>query len=325
MSEMTYAQAVSSALDIVLKRDDKTLIFGEDVGKNGGVFRITDGLQAEYGENRVFDTPLAESGLVTMSIGLVHEGYRPIPEIQFLGFILQAMDAVVAQIARWRYRHGGEKAMPVTIRAPYGGGVHTPELHSDSLEGLIAQVPGIRVVMPYSAYDAKGLLISAVESNDPVLFLEHLKLYRSEKGDVPNEYYTVPLDKADVKREGSDITVVAYGIMVRHVLEAAERLVDEDIDVEVIDLRQVSPIDYQTITDSIEKTHRAVVVQEAQRHSGIAGKLISELNERSFMQLDAPITRVTGPDTTYPFGGAEEIWLPDAEDVYDQIKETLNF
>lgn len=325
MPNLTYAQAVTQGLDVVLEQNEKALIFGEDVGKNGGVFRITDGLQEKYGEERVFDTPLAESGLVTMSIGLVQEGFTPIPELQFFGFVLQAMDAIAAQISRFRYRYGGTRNLPITIRAPYGGGVHTPELHSDSLEGLIAQVPGIRVVMPATAYDAKGLLISAIESPDPVLFLEHLKLYRSEKGEVPEGHYTVPLDKANVIKKGNDITVIANGLMVRYALEAAKRLEGENISVEVIDLRTVSPVDYETIIKSVEKTHRAVVVQEAQRQAGIASNIASEIAERSFMQLDAPVAQVTAPDTVFPFGAAENDWLPNSDDIYNKIKETVEF
>ena len=325
MPNLTYAQAITQGLDVVLEQNEKALIFGEDVGKNGGVFRITDGLQEKHGEERVFDTPLAESGLVTMSIGLVQEGFTPIPELQFFGFVLQAMDAIAAQISRFRYRYGGTRNLPITIRAPYGGGVHTPELHSDSLEGIIAQVPGIRVVMPATAYDAKGLLISAIESPDPVLFLEHLKLYRSEKGEVPDGRYTVPLDKANVIKKGNDITVIANGLMVRYALEAAKRLEGENISVEVIDLRTVSPVDYETIIKSVEKTHRAVVVQEAQRQAGIASKIASEVAERSFMQLDAPIAQVTAPDTVFSFGAAEHDWLPNSDDIYNKIKETLEF
>lgn len=325
MPNLTYAQAITQGLDVVLEQNEKALIFGEDVGKNGGVFRITDGLQEKHGEERVFDTPLAESGLVTMSIGLVQEGFTPIPELQFFGFVLQAMDAIAAQISRFRYRYGGTRNLPITIRAPYGGGVHTPELHSDSLEGLIAQVPGIRVVMPATAYDAKGLLISAIESPDPVLFLEHLKLYRSEKGEVPEGHYTVPLDKANVIKKGNDITVIANGLMVRYALEAAKRLEGENISVEVIDLRTVSPVDYETIIKSVEKTHRAVVVQEAQRQAGIASNIASEIAERSFMQLDAPVAQVTAPDTVFPFGAAENDWLPNSDDIYNKIKETVEF
>ncbi|RAI82886.1 alpha-ketoacid dehydrogenase subunit beta [Macrococcoides goetzii] len=325
MAELTLAQAVTQGLDEVLAKDEKTLIFGEDVGKNGGVFRITDGLQAKYGESRVFDTPLAESGILGICVGLATEGYRPIPEIQFSGFILEAMDALVAQLSRVRYRYGNTRNAAITIRAPYGGGVHTPELHSDSLEGIMAQVPGIRIVIPSSSYDAKGLIISSVESNDPVIFLEHLKLYRSVKGEVPEGYYTVPLDKANVVKEGKDITLIGYGLMVPLAMKAAESLAAEGIDAEVIDLRTVAPFDMETIKASIQKTHRAVVLQEAQRIAGVAGQLISEINERCFMDLDAPVNRVTGPDTVFPFGAAESVWIPNEQDIIEKAKETYSY
>ncbi|HEC2185246.1 TPA: alpha-ketoacid dehydrogenase subunit beta [Staphylococcus delphini] len=325
MSVKTLAQAITDGLDEVLKKDEKTLIFGEDIGLNGGVFRVTDGLQEKHGNDRVFDTPLAESAILGICVGLVTEGYRPIPEIQFSGFILEAMDALVAQISRVRYRYGNTRNAPITIRAPYGGGVHTPELHSDSLEGIMAQVPGLRVVVPTTAYDAKGLLISSVESNDPVIFLEHLRLYRTVKDEVPDGYYTVPLDKAAVRREGTDVTIVSYGLMATLAEKAAKKLEQEGIRAEVIDLRTVAPFDMETITASIKKTHRVLVVQEAQRIAGIAGQLISEINERSFMDLDAPAMRVTGPDTVFPFGAAESIWLPDEKDIIEKVKELVSY
>ena len=325
MAMLTLAQAVTEGLEEVMKKDDKTLIFGEDVGKNGGVFRITDGLQEKFSEKRVFDTPLAESGILGMAIGLATEGFRPIPEIQFSGFILEAMDPLVAQISRFRYRYGNTRHMPVTIRAPFGGGVHTPELHSDSLEGMMAQVPGLRVVIPSTSYDAKGLIISAVESNDPVIFLEHLKLYRSVKDEVPEGYYNVPLDKAVVRKEGKDVTLIGYGLMVPLAVKAAEKLAEEGIDAEVIDLRTVSPFDMETIQKSVAKTHRAIVLQEAQRMAGIGNQLASEISQRCFMDLDAPVGHVSGPDTVFPFGMAESIWIPNEKDIYTQVIETLHF
>lgn len=325
MSEKTIVQAITEALDYKLETDPDTLIYGEDVGGNGGVFRVTDGLQAKYGEERVFDTPLAESGIIGMSVGLATAGLRPLPEIQFSGFFLEAISPLIAQMSRMRYRYGGSRCMPVTIRAPYGGGVHTPELHSDSLEGLFSQIPGIRVVIPSNPYDAKGLLISAIESNDPVIFLEHLKLYRSVRQEVPDEAYRVPLDKAAITREGSDVTVVGYGLMVHEALKAAEMLEEEGISVEVVDLRTVSPVDYETIIASVKKTGRCVVTQEAQRQAGTAGKVVSEIAERAFMYLEAPVSRVTAPDSIYPFISAEEAWLPNAKDIANKVKEVYNF
>ncbi|MGT2808412.1 alpha-ketoacid dehydrogenase subunit beta [Streptococcus iniae] len=325
MPILTLAQAVSDGLNEAMKKHDNALIFGEDVGKNGGVFRITAGMQEEFGENRVFDTPLAESGILQMSVGLAQEGFLPIPEMQFSGFIVEGMDALIAQIPRQRYRSGGTRNAQITIRAPYGGGVHTPELHSDSLEGMLAQIPGLRVVIPSSAYDAKGLMIAAIESEDPVFFLEHLRLYRTVKDEVPEGYYTVPLDKANVIREGSDVTVIGYGLMVPLALQAAEELEKQGISAEVVDLRTISPVDYQTIQASVAKTHRAVVIQEAQRQAGTAGQMMSEISERNFMDLDAPIARVTAPDTIFPFGLAEEDWMPSVDDIIAKAKETVAF
>lgn len=325
MSQKTMAQAITEALSLELERDENVLIFGEDIGLNGGVFRATEGLQEKFGEDRVFDTPLAESAIISAALGLGLAGFRPVPEIQFFGFAFEAMDAIMGQLSRIRYRMGGERSMPVTIRAPYGGGVHTPELHSDSLEGIVAQSPGLRVVIPSNPYDAKGLLISSIRSDDPVIFLEHLKLYRSFRGEVPDEAYTVPLDKAAISREGSDVTVIAFGVMVHEALKAAENLEKENISVEVIDLRTVAPVDMETILESVKKTGRVVAVQEAQRQAGIMGSVMSEIAERIFLYLEAPVSRVTAPDTVFPFSAAEHAWLPDAADIEEKIKEVYNF
>jgi len=325
MANLTMIQAITEALDIALERDENTLIFGEDVGVNGGVFRATDGLQAKYGEDRVFDTPLAESGIGGLAIGLALEKFRPIPEIQFFGFVFEVMDSIVVQMARMRYRLGGTREMPITIRSPFGGGVHTPELHADSLESLIAHSPGIRVVIPSNPYDAKGLLLSSIESNDPVVFLEHMKLYRSFREEVPEGYYTVPLDKAGISHEGNDVTIVTYGYMVREALKAAETLKGQGVSVEVIDLRTVSPIDIDTIVASVEKTGRLVVVQEAQRQAGVGATVMAEIAERAILNLKAPIGRVAAPDTVYPFGLAENDWLPNEEDIVNKVLEVMNF
>ncbi|MFD1430732.1 MULTISPECIES: alpha-ketoacid dehydrogenase subunit beta [Lacticaseibacillus] len=325
MAQKTMIQAITNALDLELAADPKTLVFGEDVGKNGGVFRATDGLQAKHGEDRVFDTPLAESGIGGLSIGLALTGWRPIPEIQFYGFIFEVMDSIGGQMSRMRYRMGNTRNMPITIRAPFGGGVHTPEMHSDNFEGLVAQFPGMRVVVPSNPYDAKGLLIASIRSNDPVLFLEHMKLYRSFRGEVPDESYEVPLDKAAVSREGSDVSIITYGAMVREALKAADDLAKENISAEVIDLRTIAPLDVETIIASVEKTHRAVVVQEAQRMGGVASSVISEISERAILSLEAPIGRVAAPDTPFPFGEAESIWLPNAKDIEEKVKATLDF
>lgn len=322
---MTMIQAITDALRTELKNDENVLIYGEDVGQNGGVFRATEGLQKEFGEDRVFDTPLAESGIGGMSIGLALQGYRPVPEIQFFGFVYEAMDSINGQMARLRYRSGDTLHAPITIRAPFGGGVHTPELHADSLEGLIAQQPGIKVVIPATPKEAKGLLIASIRDNDPVLFLEHMKLYRSFRDEVPEEEYTIELGKADVKREGKDVTIIAYGAMVHSALKAADELEKNDIDAEVIDLRTVSPVDMETIIASVQKTNRVVFVQEAQRQAGVASHVISEIQERAILHLEAPILRVTAPDTVYAFTQAEEVWLPDHKDIIEKVNQVINF
>lgn len=325
MGNWTMAQAITNALANELKTNEDVLIFGEDVGQNGGVFRVTEGLQKEFGEDRVFDTPLGESGIGGLSIGLALQGFRPVPEIQFFGFLYEVMDSISGQMARMRYRSGGTNAAPITVRSPFGGGVQTPELHADSLEGLMAQQPGLKVVIPSTPYDAKGLLLSAIRDNDPVIFLEHMKLYRSFREEVPEEEYTIEIGKADVKREGKDITLIAYGAMVHTSLKAAEELEKNGIEAEVIDLRTISPIDIETIIASVEKTNRVVVVQEAQRQAGIASHIAAEIQERAILHLEAPVLRVTAPDTVYPFAAVEKDWLPDHEDIIAKANEALNF
>ncbi|WP_194747528.1 alpha-ketoacid dehydrogenase subunit beta [Staphylococcus chromogenes] len=325
MAQMTMVQAINNALATELKNDENTLIFGEDVGVNGGVFRVTEGLQKEFGEDRVFDTPLAESGIGGLALGLTTQGYRPIMEVQFLGFVFEVFDSIAGQIARHRFRSGNSKTAPVTIRAPFGGGVHTPELHADNLEGLLAQSPGLKVVIPSGPYDAKGLLIESIRSNDPVVFLEHMKLYRSFREEVPEEEYTIELGKANVKREGSDLTIITYGAMVQESLKAAEELEKEGHSVEVIDLRTVQPLDIDTIVKSTEKNGRVVVVQEAQKQAGVGANVVSELSERAVLSLEAPIGRVSAPDTVYPFTQAENVWLPNKNDILEKAKETLEF
>ncbi|WAA11106.1 alpha-ketoacid dehydrogenase subunit beta [Fervidibacillus albus] len=325
MAQMTMIQAITDAMRTELKNDEKVLVFGEDVGVNGGVFRATENLQKEFGEDRVFDTPLAESGIGGLAIGLAAQGFRPVPEIQFFGFVYEVMDSISGQMARMRYRTGGTFNMPITVRSPFGGGVHTPELHADSLEGLMAQTPGVKVVIPSTPYDAKGLLISSIRSNDPVIFLEHMKLYRSFRQEVPEGEYTIPLGKADVKREGTDVTIIAYGAMVHEALKAADELQKDGYSAEVIDLRTVSPLDIETIISSVEKTNRAIVVQEAQKQVGIAANVVAEINDRAILSLEAPVLRVAAPDTVFPFSQAESVWLPNYKDIIETAKKVLTF
>lgn len=325
MANLTMIQAITEALDQEMEKDEKVLVFGEDVGKNGGVFRATQGLHEKYGDDRVSDTPLAESGIGGMAFGLAIQGFRPVMEIQFFGFVFEVMDSIAGQISRTRYRMGGKVNMPVVVRSPFGGGVHTPEMHADNLEGLMAQTPGLKVVIPSNPYDAKGLMTASLRSEDPVVFLEHMKLYRSFRDEVPEEQYTVPLDKAAVAREGKDVSIITYGYMVREALKAAEQLEKDGISAEIIDLRTVSPLDVDTIIQSVEKTGRAVVVQEAQRQAGVGAAVISEISQRSILSLEAPIAFVAAPDTVYPFGMVENDWLPNAADIVEKAKETVNF
>lgn len=322
---MTMIQAITDALRTELRNDPNVLVFGEDVGVNGGVFRATDGLQKEFGEERVFDTPLAESGIGGLAFGLSLQGFRPIPEIQFFGFVFEVMDSISGQLARLRYRTGGTFNAPVTIRAPFGGGVHTPDMHADSLEGLMAQSPGLKVIIPSTPYDAKGLLISAIRDNDPVVFLEHMKLYRSFRQEVPEEEYTIPIGKADIKREGTDISIITYGAMVHESLKAAEELEKQGSSAEVIDLRTISPLDIETIIASVEKTGRAIVVQEAQKQAGVAAHVVAEINDRAILSLEAPVLRVAAPDTVFAFPQAESVWLPNAKDILETAKKVLEF
>ena len=325
MAQMTMIQAITDAMRTELKNDENVLVFGEDVGVNGGVFRATEGLQKEFGEERVFDTPLAESGIGGLAVGLTLTGFRPVMEIQFFGFLFEVIDSVSGQLARQSFRTGGRYNAPVTIRSPFGGGVATPEMHADSLEGIVASQPGLTVVVPSTPYDAKGLLISAIRDENPVVFLEHMKLYRSFRQEVPEEEYTIPLGKADVKREGTDLSIITYGAMVHESLKAAEALEKEGHSVEVVDLRTIQPLDIETIIASVEKTNRAIVVQEAQKQAGIAANVVSEITERAILSLEAPVLRVAAPDTVYPYAQGENAWLPDANDIIETAKKVLTF
>ncbi|MDF2960061.1 MAG: 2-oxoisovalerate dehydrogenase [Paenibacillus sp.] len=326
MAQMTMIQAIKDAMRVELQRDPNVVIFGEDVGKVGGVFRATEGLQAEFGEDRVFDTPLAESAIGGLAVGMGIQGFRPIAEIQFVGFIYEALDQIAVQAARMRYRSGGRYNAPITFRTPFGGGVKAAELHTDPLEGLLTQTPGIKVVVPSNPYDAKGLLISAIRDNDPVFFMEHLNLYRSFRAEVPEGEYAVPIGKANVVREGSDVTIITYGAMVHTSLKAAEEIEKtRGANVEVIDLRTLMPLDIDTIVESVKKTNRAIVVQEAQKSSGIAAEVIAQINEKAILHLEAPVLRVTPPDTVYAFAQVEDQWLPNPARIVAGLNKVLDF
>lgn len=325
MAQMNMKEAIRDAMRVELNRDPNVVIFGEDVGNVGGVFRVTEGLQKEFGEERVFDTPLAESAIGGMAVGLGIQGFRPIAEIQFIGFIFEALDQIVIQAARMRYRSGGRYNAPIVFRTPFGGGVKAAELHTDALEGLIAQSPGIKVVVPSNPYDAKGLLISAIRDNDPVFFMEHLNLYHAFRAEVPEGEYTVEIGKANVVREGSDVTIIAYGLMVHTATKAADELEKQGIKAEIIDLRTVAPIDIDTIVESVKKTNRAIVVQEAQKSAGVAAEVIAQINEKAILHLEAPVLRVTAPDTVYAFAQIEDTWLPTPARIVDAVKKVMEF
>ncbi|WP_440109319.1 alpha-ketoacid dehydrogenase subunit beta [Paenibacillus sp. QZ-Y1] len=325
MAQMNMKEAIRDALRVELKRDPNVLLFGEDVGNVGGVFRVTEGLQKEFGEERVFDTPLAESAIGGLAVGLGVQGFRPVAEIQFIGFIFEALDQMVVQAARMRFRSGGKYNSPIVFRTPFGGGVKAAELHTDSLEGLLTQTPGIKVVVPSNPYDAKGLMIASIRDNDPVFFMEHLNLYHAFRAEVPEEDYVVELGKANVVREGSDVTIITYGMMVHTSVKAADELEKQGIKVEVIDLRTVSPIDIDTIVASIKKTNRAIVVQEAQKSAGVAAEVIAQINEKAILHLEAPVLRVAGPDTVYPFAQIEDSWLPNPARIVAAVNKVVNF
>jgi pyruvate dehydrogenase E1 component beta subunit len=322
--QMTMIEALNRGLAQELERDERVILFGEDIGLNGGVFRVTENLQKKFGEKRVFDTPLAESGIIGSAVGMSVYGLRPIAEIQFAGFIYLCMSQLVTQAARMRFRSAGAFTCPMVVRAPYGGGVRTPELHSDSLEGIFMQTPGIKVVIPSNPYDAKGLLASAVADPDPVLFLENIKLYRSFRQETPEDYYTIPLGKASIIQEGTDVSLFAYGAMVPVALEAARQAQQENnISVEVIDLRTVWPLDEEAIVNSVQKTGRAVVVHEAPRAGGVGAEVTAIINERCLYSLLAPVGRVTGYDTPYPVPGLEDYYLPTAPKVLDALRRAM--
>jgi len=326
MAQMNMKEAIRDAIRVEMKRDPNVIVFGEDVGNVGGVFRATEGLQKEFGEDRIFDTPLAESAIGGLAVGLGIQGFRPVAEIQFVGFIFEAMDQMFVQAARMRYRSGGRYNAPIVFRTPFGGGVKAAELHTDSLEGLAVQTPGIKVVVPSNPYDAKGLLIAAIRDNDPVFFMEHLNLYHAFRAEVPEEDYTVEIGKANVVREGSDVTIIAYGMMVHTATKAAEELEKtKGIKAEIIDLRTLNPLDIDTIVASVKKTNRAIVVQEAQKTSGVAAEVIAQINEKAILHLEAPVLRVAAPDTVYPFAQIEDTWLPTPARIIAAVNKVMEF
>lgn len=325
MAELTMIQAIQEALAYEMERDERIVLLGEDIGKNGGVFRVTDELADRFGKERVFDTPLAESAIIGASIGMGINGFRPVAEIQFLGFIYEAMDQVASQAARMRFKSAGRFNVPMVIRSPYGGGVRTPELHSDSLEALFSHTPGLKIIMPSTPYDAKGLLTAAMRDNDPVLFLEPMKLYRAFKEEVPSESYEIPIGKAKVIQEGTHATVVSWGPPVLLLKKVSELYKAKGISLELIDLRTVAPLDIDTILQSVEKTERLLIVHEAVKTNGIGAEIAALVSEKGLFSLAAPIMRVTGYGTPYPVGSVEDDWLPNAQRVTSAIDKLLSY
>jgi len=324
MANLTLVQAINLALTQEMEADDRVIILGEDVGLNGGVFRVTEGLQQRFGEHRVVDTPLAESGIIGTAIGLAVGGLRPVPEIQFEGFLGPAYDQITNHAARYRTRSRGAVTIPLTIRVPVGGGIHAPELHSDSPEAIYAHTPGLKVVMPSTPYDAKGLLISAIRDPDPVIYFEPKRIYRAFREEVPEDEYTVEIGKAKIVEEGTDLTVVTWGATTLQCIEAMDGL-PEDLSVELIDLRTIYPYDLDTVAASVQKTGRCVIACEAPRTASMAAELASAIQEECFLHLKAPVQRVCGFDTVMPYYKLELDYLPDANRISKGILETANY
>jgi pyruvate dehydrogenase E1 component beta subunit len=322
---LTLVQAVRDGLYGEMSRNEDVLVMGEDVGENGGVFRATQGLYDEFGANRVIDTPLAESGIIGTAIGMAAYGMTPVPEIQFQGFIYPGFDQIVSHAARLRNRSRGRFTCPMVIRAPYGGGIRAPEHHSESKEAFFVHEAGLKVVIPSTPADTKGLLAASIRDPDPVVFLEPKLIYRAFREEVPDESYTVPLGEAAVRREGTDVSVFTWGAMTRPTMDAAESLAEAGIECEVVDLRTLSPLDDETIVESFKKTGRAAVVHEAPKTGGLAGEITATIQEEALMYQEAPITRVTGFDTPFPLYALEDYYLPEATRIEEGIREAAEF
>ena len=325
MKIMNIVDALNNALDIKLSEDRNIIIYGEDVGVEGGVFRVTEGLQKKYGEERVFDSPLAESGIVGTAVGMAAAGLRPIVEMQFSGFAYVAFNQLISHIARYHNRSRGRYKMAIVIRMPYGGGINALEHHSESMEAIYGHIPGLKVVIPSTPHDAKGLLISAIESDDPIIFMEPKRIYRAIKQDVPEEKFSVPIGKAKVISSGKDVTVVAYGAMIREVQRAMVMAKEAGISVELIDLRTIYPIDKDTIIQSVKKTGRIITVAEEPRSFGVAAEISAIAGEDTFLYLESPPKRVTGFDTIVPLAKGEHFYLQTPEKIFYEIERTVKF
>lgn len=323
MPKITLAEAVTQALSYEMTADESVIVLGEDVGKNGGVFRTTVGLSEKFGDKRVLDTPLAESMIAGTSIGMATQGLKPVAEFQFMGFIYPAFDQIISHASRMRNRTRGRLSCPIVFRAPFGGGIHAPEHHSESTEALFAHIPGIRVVIPSSPARAYGLLLAAIRDPDPVMFLEPKRIYRMVKQDVPDDGKALPLDKCFVLREGTDITLVTWGASIRETLMAADQLEKEGISAEVIDIATIKPLDMGTILDSVEKTGRCMIIHEAARTCGVGAEIAAQLAEHGLMFLLAPVQRVTGYDTVMPYMKLEKIYIPSVDRILKAAQQVM--
>lgn len=321
MTQMNMVQAINDALRIAMRKDDRIVVMGEDVGKVGGVFRVTSGLYDEFGDSRVVDTPLSEGGIIGAAVGMALYGMIPVPEIQFSDFIWPAYDQIVSEVAKYRYRSGGEYSSKMVIRTPVGGGIRGGHYHSQHPEAQFIHVAGLKVVCPSNPYDAKGLLLASIADPDPVLFFEPKRVYRAAKGDVPEGEYTVPLESAAVVREGRHVTVIAYGAMLYEALDAAQKAAEQGVEAEVVDLRTLWPVDIETIIASVKRTGRLVIVHEAPKTCGFGSELVSLVCEKAFYHLEAPPTRVTGYDTPFPYT-LEMEYLPLSHRILPAILET---
>lgn len=318
-------QAINLGLHQEMARDPRILVMGEDVGKNGGVFRVTEGLWEKFGENRVIDTPLAESAIVATAMGLAVYGFRPVAEIQFDGFTPPALDQLINHVSRIRNRSRGRFTAPMVVRFPYGGGIKALEHHSESPEAYFCHTPGLKVVVPSGPYDAKGLIVAAIRDNNPVIFMEPKRIYRAFKEEVPEEEYIVPLGQAKTIREGTDVTILCWGAMVRDVVAAADKLAGDNISAEVIDLRTLSPLDEEAILKSVQKTGRAVVVHEAPRNCGVGAEIAARIQEKALLNLKAPVVRVTGFDVVYPLPKLEKYYMPSSDRIAKVVSATAKF
>lgn len=323
MTVRTIAQALNDALDLALDKDETVIVMGEDVGRTGGVFRITDGLYQRYGSERVIDTPVAESAIVGVGLGMAIAGMRPVLELQFMGFSYPAYDQIINHVARIRHRSRHRFTAPMVIRIPFGGGIGAAEHHSESMEAIYAHIPGLKVVSPSTPFDAKGLLLASIEDPDPVIFLEPIRLYRAVKEEVPEGWYTQPLGEARVETEGSDVTLITWGAMTKEARQAVAVLAAEKIQAELIDLRSLVPLDEEAVFASVEKTGRAVVIHEAPRTGGFGGEIAALIQERCLYALSAPIQRVTGWDTVFPLKRSEHLYLPSVERIVAAVRRTL--